>query len=79
MEYTQQVEDKPGEFEMIEASSSCKISIVTKRYRISENNTRYITSIWAMSDDRSVRLQQKRTFAAVYSNPETDHNSGRWR
>ena len=45
---------------MVEAASNCKVSIVTKRQKLSTGETRFITSIWALSDDRTVRLEQER-------------------
>ena len=60
VEYTVPDEEKNGDFRMEEATSSCTISVVTKRFKIpSTNKTRYITSIWALNDDRTVRLQQR--------------------
>ena len=50
---------------MVEACSSCRISIVTKGHKVAGGNTRYVTSIWALSGDRTVRLQQKRAFPAI--------------
>ena len=56
-----QSEGKPEEniTEMVEAMKSCKISIVTKTRSNSAGRTRHITSIWALSNDRKIRLQQE--------------------
>ncbi|SLM39530.1 hypothetical protein LPUS_10090 [Lasallia pustulata] len=59
IEYTQPDEGKQGEFRMVEAVSDCKVSVVTKRQKLSTGENRFVTSIWALSDDRSVRLQQE--------------------
>ena len=47
---------------MIEATGPCRISIITKKQQLSAGSTRYITSVWAISDDRGVRMQQKRMY-----------------
>ena len=60
VEYTVPDEDKVGDWKIVEATSRCKISVVTKRFKLPHTDkTRYISSIWALSDDRKVRLQQR--------------------
>ena len=60
VEYTVPDEDKPRDWKIVEATKKCKISVVTKRFKLpNTNKTRYISSIWALSDDRKVRLQQR--------------------
>jgi hypothetical protein len=55
--YAQRAED--GDYEMVPAASECQVMILRKRTPQSDGSVRYITSIWAFSNDRSVRLQQK--------------------
>jgi hypothetical protein len=59
VEYTVPDEDNPGEWKMKEAASSCKISVITRMQKYS-TGSRFVTSIWTVTDDRRVRLQQKR-------------------
>ena len=60
VEYTIPDEGKPGDWKLVEATKRCKISVVTKRFKLpNTDKIRYISSIWALSDDRTVRLQQR--------------------
>ena len=59
VEYTVPDEDKPRDWKIVEATKNCQISVVTKRFKLSSDKTRYISSIWTLSDDRKVRLQQR--------------------
>ena len=59
VEYTAPDEENPGEWKMTEAASACKIYIITKMQKYA-NGSRFISSIWSMSDDRKIRVQQKR-------------------
>lgn len=60
VEYTVPDQDRPGDWKMIEATQNCQISVVTKRFKLPHTDkTRYITSIWTLSNDRKVRLQQR--------------------
>lgn len=54
---------------MVEAAANCKVSVVTKRQKLSTGETHFITSIWALSDDRTVRLQQERKHSYSHSFP----------
>ncbi|KAF2841719.1 hypothetical protein M501DRAFT_1000998 [Patellaria atrata CBS 101060] len=46
--------------EMVESCRACRICIVRRRDVLSNESVRIITSIWVFSDDRTVRMQQKR-------------------
>ena len=60
VEYTVPDEEKPGDWKIVEATKMCQISVVTKMFKLpNTDKTRYISSIWALSDDRKVRLQQR--------------------
>lgn len=59
-EYTQPDELEPGGFKMVQATSECQIYLITKRHTLSNGLMCFTTSIWVLSDDRSVRLQQER-------------------
>ncbi|KAL8791601.1 MAG: hypothetical protein Q9195_005806 [Heterodermia aff. obscurata] len=63
VDYTQRtlIEESPDEerTKIVQAMQDCKISIVTKMRSSSTGVTRHITSIWAISSDRSVRLKQQ--------------------
>ena len=52
---------------MNEAASSCKISVITRMQKYS-TGSRFVTSIWTVSDDRRIRLQHKRRFLFVGEN-----------
>jgi len=64
VEYTSLIETedswKPPEYEMVEAARACRICVVRRRDSLPDGALRFTTSIWAFSDDRQVRLQQKR-------------------
>jgi len=64
VEYTSLIETedswKPPEYEMVEAARECRICIVRRRDSLPDGALRFTTSIWVFSDDRQVRLQQKR-------------------
>ncbi|KAL9129707.1 MAG: hypothetical protein Q9217_001910 [Psora testacea] len=68
VEYTQSDEKEEGGLKMVEACSTCKISIVTRGHAGSAGNIRYTSSIWALSDNRKVRLQHKCTFRPFCKN-----------
>jgi len=51
---------KTSEFEIVEAAHHCRICVVRRRDSLPDGSLRFTTSIWAFSDDRQVRLQQKR-------------------
>lgn len=76
MDYTQRSlnEDAPDEekTKIIQAMEDCKISIVTKMRSSSTGTTRHITSIWALSSDRSVRLKQQCELLPRYAVTLTD-------
>ena len=71
VDYTQRStsEENPAEekTKIIQAMQDCKISIVTKMRSSSTGTTRHITSIWALSSDRSVRLKQQCKFFPKFS------------
>ncbi|MCJ1306878.1 hypothetical protein MMC25_000522 [Agyrium rufum] len=58
IDYTLPDPDKVGDFKSLQASGPCQIMIVRKKQRLSTKQIRFSTSIWAFSDDRSVRLEQ---------------------
>ncbi|KAK3079180.1 hypothetical protein LTS18_005542, partial [Coniosporium uncinatum] len=80
VEYTSLIETedswKPPEYEMVEAARACRICVVRRRDSLPDGALRFTTSIWAFSDDRQVRLQQKLADGAEiipfssYFNPE---------
>lgn len=56
-------EDNPGEWKMTEAAAACKIYIITKMQK-NHAGARFISSIWSISEDRRIRMQQKRMLIA---------------
>lgn len=58
VEYTAPDPEKPGELKMVEAATACKISIITKMQKYA-TGSHFETSIWTLSNDKKVRLQQK--------------------
>ncbi|MCJ1320126.1 hypothetical protein MMC15_005463 [Xylographa vitiligo] len=59
IDYTQPNEEIPGEWKMVEACKNCKVHLITRKQKLASGALRFTTSIWAFSDDRGVRLQQK--------------------
>ena len=47
---------------MEKACDACRICLVTKPQKLASGNIRYSSSIWALSDDGEVRLEQKSWF-----------------
>ena len=64
-----------------QACKDCKVCIVTKSQKLSSGALRFMTSIWALSDDRSTRLQQKcaAPYILVSHASWLTDNSGGWR
>lgn len=58
VEYTAPDPETPGELKMIEVATACKISVITKMQKYA-TGSHFETSIWALSNDKKVRLQQK--------------------
>ncbi|KAI9762661.1 MAG: hypothetical protein M4579_000279 [Chaenotheca gracillima] len=54
-------QDHDTDFEMVRAAAECRIYLVQKQDRLPSGSIRHVASIWTMSNDRSVRLQQKLT------------------
>ncbi|MCJ1417399.1 hypothetical protein MMC32_003743 [Xylographa parallela] len=59
IDYTQPNEEIPGEWKMVEACKNCTVKLITRKQKLASGALRFTTSIWAFSDDRGVRLQQK--------------------
>ncbi|KAK5109457.1 hypothetical protein LTR62_007017 [Meristemomyces frigidus] len=62
VEYARTLPDEPDprfNTEMKEACKECRICVIRKREQRELGGTKVITSIWALSDDGEVRLQQK--------------------
>jgi len=55
---------------VVQVMKDCTISIVTKMRSNSVGRTRHVTSVWATSDDRTVRLQQQ---CGCQSSPTADY------
>lgn len=68
MEYTQAVEteEDPYGVDMVQATAECRICVVRKRETMPDRSIRMVTSIWAFSDDNTVRLQQKLADGELY-------------
>lgn len=63
VEYTQKKKEDPEDpmgIELVEAMTDCRICVVRKRETLADDVVRLITSIWAFSDDDTVRMQQER-------------------
>lgn len=58
VEYTAPDPETPGELKMIEAATACKIKVITKMQKYA-TGSHFETSIWVLSNDKKVRLQQK--------------------
>ena len=50
---------------MVQACAACNIHVVRKPNQLADGTTRYVASVWTLSDDRGVRLQQKRELLAT--------------
>ena len=62
VEYAQHVPNEPDpryNTEMVAACQECRIYVVRKRENRAHGGTKVITSIWSLSDDGEIRLQQK--------------------
>jgi hypothetical protein len=57
----QQIED--GDARMVKAATDCQIVLLRKKDAQPDGTVKFITSVWGISDDRSVRMQQKRMFS----------------
>lgn len=62
IEYTRPTTEEPDPFgvELVKAMEKCRICIVRKRQTLPNDKVEMSTSIWAFSEDGSVRMQQKR-------------------
>jgi hypothetical protein len=60
VEYTIPDEENPPDLKMVQGSAECQLFLVTKRHKLSSGVLRFTTSIWALSDDKNVRVQQER-------------------
>lgn len=62
VEYLQPPKDEnfPLDVEMGDAMGPCRICVVRKRDTRPDGSVRLVTSIWSLSDDGTVRMQQKR-------------------
>ena len=61
VEYTIPDEETPGDLKLVKATTDCRLCLVTKRKKLSTGGLSFSTSIWALSDDRRVRMQQECT------------------
>jgi hypothetical protein len=58
IEYIRRNDD--GKAKVIKAATDCQIILLRKRDVRPDGTVKFITSVWGISDDRSVRMQQKR-------------------
>ena len=58
VEYTQW-DGEEADYKMVEAARDCQIYLVHRQDPQSDGEARHSTSIWALSNDRQVRFQQK--------------------
>lgn len=58
VEYTAPDPETPGELKMIEVATACRIKVITKMQKYA-TGSHFETSIWVLSNDKKVRLQQK--------------------
>lgn len=68
VEYSHRInEDDPKDIEMIEASEDCRIAVVRKRVTDPETRAvRVITSVWAFSDDNTIRVELRMADDQMY-------------
>ena len=68
VEYAQAVEteEDPYGVDMVKATAECRICVVRKRETMQDRSIRMVTSIWAFSDDNTVRFQQKLADGELY-------------
>ncbi|KAH0544406.1 hypothetical protein FGG08_001432 [Glutinoglossum americanum] len=57
IEYAQQKDD--GDAIMVKATANCQVMLLRKREVQPDGTVKFITSVWGISDDRSVRMEQK--------------------
>jgi hypothetical protein len=53
--------DDDGEATIVKAATDCQIMLLRKRDAQPDGTVKFITSVWGMSDDLSVMMQQRRT------------------
>ena len=53
-------DEDDNDFKLLEAASKCQIYLIQRQEQLGNDEVRYDTSIWALSDDGAARLQQKR-------------------
>jgi hypothetical protein len=68
IDYSHQInEDDPRDVEMIQAAEECRIAVVRKRVHNPETKSvQVITSIWAFSDDNTVRVELRMDDEQMY-------------
>lgn len=49
------------DFKMLDAAQQCMIYLIQRQEPRENGDIRFVSSVWALSNDRTVRLQQKRT------------------
>lgn len=61
MQYIKPIEEgeRPNESQIEEVMEDCRICVVRRRETYGVGQARYTTSIWAFSDDRTVRFQHE--------------------
>ncbi|KAI9818418.1 MAG: hypothetical protein M1827_000477 [Pycnora praestabilis] len=52
-------DNEEGDFKMVQAAADCHIYLIRRKEPLSSGGVRFFTSIWALSENRSVRIQQK--------------------
>ena len=57
VEYAQRSDD--GGTRVVKTATECQIILLRKREVQSDGSVKFITSIWGISDDRSIRMQQE--------------------
>lgn len=56
---------RPNESQIEEVMEDCRICVVRRREAYGKGQSRFTTSIWAFSDDRSVRFQHERESSII--------------
>lgn len=68
MQYIKPAEEgqRPSESQVEEVMEDCRICVVRRRETYGLGQSRFTTSIWAFSDDRTVRFQHDRELMIIF-------------
>ena len=69
-------DSKAKDYRLRTVAARCQVCLVQRAEELPDGGTRNTTSIWALSDDRQVRLQQKRKLPCSSDRPTSGSREG---